>query len=165
MNREENISTEQKRYHLAQINISRMLAPITDPLMADFVAQLQIINAIADASPGFVWRLQSEDNGNATSIRAYEDERILVNFSVWESIEALSHYVYSSQHGAVMRSRRRWFEKSDQPNLALWWIEAGHIPTIEEAKERLEHLRDCGSTSYAFSFAKPFSPPCQALVI
>lgn len=152
--------TKQERYHLAQVNIARMRAPLNDPLMVDFVAQLQTINAIADASSGFVWRLESE-GGDATSIRAFEDERILVNLSVWESIEALSNYVYRSQHGAAMHARRRWFEKSSQPTLALWWVVAGHIPTLEEAKERLDHLRQQGSTTYAFSFAKPFPCPKQ----
>ena len=146
---------QQEGYHLAQVNIARMLAPLTNPLMVDFVAQLQKINAIADTSPGFVWRLQSED-GDATSIRGFDDDLILVNLTVWESIKALSDYVYRSQHGAVMRDRHRWFEKSNQPTSALWWIIAGHIPTIESAKERLEHLRHHGSTPHAFSFAKPF---------
>ena len=156
--------TQQEQYHLAQINIARMCAPLTAPLMVDFAAQLQEINAIADASPGFVWRLQSED-GDATNIRAFDDEQILVNLSIWESIEALRDYVYRSQHGEVMRDRYRWFEKSHQPTLALWWIVAGHIPTIEEAKERLEYLRHHGSSPYAFSFAKPFPNPSQALTI
>ncbi|BAZ17804.1 hypothetical protein NIES4071_96840 [Calothrix sp. NIES-4071] len=149
---------EQKNYHLAQVNISRMLAPLTDPIMAEFVANLEAINSEADTSPGFVWRLQNE-NGNATDIRLSDDELILVNLSVWESLEALSKYVYRSQHGEIMRKRRSWFEHSNQPLFALWWIEAGQIPTVEEAKQRLEYLRKHGSTSYAFSFAKPFPRP------
>jgi hypothetical protein len=151
----------QGRSHLAQINIAKMLAPITDPVMADFVAQLSTINAIADTSSGFVWRLKSEDNGNATNIRAFDDEFLLVNLSVWESFESLFNYVYRSQHLQVMGDRRRWFERSNEPTLALWWVVAGHIPTLEEAKERLEHLRQQGSTSYAFSFARSFPPPSQ----
>lgn len=148
-----------QQYYLAQANIATMRVPLDEPLMADFVAQLQAINALADTSPGFVWRLQSDNTGNATSIRAYEDERILFNLSVWESIEALSDYVYRSQHGTVMRNRRRWFEQSDRPNLVLWWVFVGHIPTVEEAKERLEHLQKHGSSPYAFSFGKPFPSP------
>ncbi len=144
-------------YHLAQVNIATMLAPLSDPTMADFVAQLQQINQIADISPGFVWRLQ-EDDGNATSLRAYEDERILFNLSVWESVAALSGYVYRSQHGAAMRDRRRWFAKSDLPTMALWWIPIGSLPTVPEAKARLEYLRQHGSTAYAFSFRQPVAP-------
>lgn len=149
-------------YQLAQVNIATMLAPLSDPIMADFVAQLQQINQIADASPGFVWRLQ--EDGNATSIRAYPDERILFNLSVWKSIEALSAYVYRSQHGAAMRDRRRWFAPSDLPTMALWWIPAGTIPSVSEAKTRLDYLRQHGSTAYAFSFRQPFAPEA-ALVI
>jgi len=148
-----------KQYHLAQFNVATMRAPLDAPLMADFVAQLQTINALADASPGFVWRLQSESTTDATSIRAYENERILLNLSVWESMAALKNYVYRSQHAVVMRSRRRWFEKSDQQNLVLWWIPAGHIPTVAEAKERLEYLRSRGYSPYAFSFNQPFPSP------
>lgn len=147
-------------FHLAQLNIARMLAPLSDPLMADFVAQLHNMNVIADASPGFVWRLQ-DDEGDATNIRAFDDDRILVNLSVWESVEALSDYVYRSQHGGVMRDRRRWFERSDQPTFVLWWVPAGQMPTLAQAEDRLEHLRRQGATEYAFSFAKPFSPPAQ----
>lgn len=146
------------QHHLAQLNIAHMLAPLSDPLMADFVAQLDQMNAIADSSPGFVWRLQ-DAAGDATAIRAYDDPLILVNLSVWESVEALSAYVYRSQHGAAMRDRRRWFHKSAQPTFALWWVPAGHLPTLAEAKERLTHLCQHGVTPYAFSFAKPFPSP------
>jgi hypothetical protein len=147
-----------EQYYLAQLNIALMRAPLNDPLMADFVAQLDAINAIADNSPGFVWRLQDQA-GNATGIHAYDDERMLVNLTVWQSIAALSAYVYRSQHGEVMRDRRRWFEKSDQLTFVLWWIPAGHLPGLEEAKERLEHLRRHGATAYAFSFKTPFPSP------
>ena len=98
------------QYHVAQINIARMLAPIDEPLMADFVAQLPSINALAESSPGFVWRLQSE-GGDATSIKVYEDDMVIINLTVWESVEALRQYVYKSAHSGVMRDRRRWFEK------------------------------------------------------
>jgi hypothetical protein len=149
---------QQKDYHLAQVNISQMLAPLTEPLMAEFVAQLEAINATADATPGFVWRLKNE-GGNATNIRAFDDDLILINLSVWESIEALSNYVYRSKHGAMIRKRRNWFKHCNKPTVALWWIEFGEIPTIEEAKERLEHLQQNDSAPYAFSFAKPFPKP------
>lgn len=145
-------------YHLAQINIARMLAPIDDPVMADFVARLAPINALAEESPGYVWRLQSE-SGDATSIKVYDDEMIIINLTVWESPEALRQYVYKSAHSNVMRDRRRWFEKFDGPYYAMWWILAGHLPSPEEGKERLEHLHQHGETAFAFSFKKIFPPP------
>jgi Domain of unknown function (DUF3291) len=147
-------------YHLAQVNIARMVAPLSDPLMAGFVAKLDEINALADASPGFSWRLQTPE-GNATAFHAYEDDLILFNMSVWTSLEALSHYVYAleSEHRQVMKQRRRWFERFDGPYMALWWIPESHIPTIEEAKARLESLRLSGDTAFAFSFKHPFPAP------
>ena len=145
-------------YHLAQINIGRILAPIDDPLMADFVSQLPPINALADTTPGFVWRLQT-DSGDATSIRVYDDEMVAINMSVWESVDALREYVYKSAHHGVLRDRKRWFEKFDGHYYALWWVPAGHIPTTQEAKERLEHLRERGESEYAFSFSRVFPEP------
>ena len=145
-------------YHIAQINIGRILAAIDDPLMAEFVLQLAPINAIADSTPGFVWRLQT-DSGDATSIRIYDDDRIAINMSVWESVDALREFAYKSQHAGVMRDRKRWFEKFDGPYMAMWWIPAGHIPTPQEGRERLEHLRQHGDTSYAFSFKNIFPQP------
>src|SRR5215471_12224675 len=117
------------KYHIAQVNIGRILAPLDDPMIAEFVALLDEINAIADRSPGFVWRLQTE-SGNATDFRPYEDDRILLNLSVWESVEQLKEYVYRGAHSEVMRRRREWFEKFDGPFTALWWVEACKIPTI-----------------------------------
>jgi hypothetical protein len=148
-------------YHLAQINIARLLAPIDDPLLAEFVAQLAPINALADHSPGFVWRLQTE-SGDATSIKVYDDDMIIVNLTVWESVEALREFAYKSVHAGVMRDRKRWLEKFDGPYMALWWIPAGHIPSTQEAKERLEHLREHGDSKYAFSFQYPFPSPAGA---
>lgn len=147
-----------KKYHVAQVNIGRMLAPLDDPTMAGFVEMLDEINALADRSPGFVWRLQTEE-GDATSLRPYEDERILFNLSVWENIEDLKSYVYKSAHADVMRNRRDWFEKFDGMYLALWWVEAGHIPTIAEAKERLEYLSENGESEMAFTFKRIFPAP------
>lgn len=144
-------------YHLAQVNIARMRAPLDDPLMADFVARLDEINALADRSPGFIWRLQSEGGeAPATYLRPYEDERILFNLSVWESIEQLKEYVYTTAHGEVMRKRREWFEKFKGMYQALWWVKAGHIPTVAEAKQRLEYLEAHGETAHAFIFKRTF---------
>lgn len=148
-------------YHLAQINIALMLARIDDPVMADFVAQLPPINALAEASPGFVWRLQSE-SGDATSIKVYNDDMVIINLTVWGSAEALREYVYKSSHSGLMRERRRWFEKFDGPYYALWWIPAGHLPDPGEGKERLEYLREHGDTPYAFSFKHVFPKPVEA---
>src|SRR5688572_22475088 len=145
------------RYHIAQINIARMRAPIDGPVMADFVAQLAPINALAEESPGFVWRLHSE-GGDATSIKVYDDEMIIINLTVWESVEALREYVYKSAHSRVMRDRRRWFEKFEGPYYALWWVSAGHIPDPQDGKERLEYLREHGDSAFAFSFKKVFDP-------
>jgi hypothetical protein len=114
-------------WHVAQVNVGRLLAPIDSPQLAAFVAMLDPINALADGSPGFVWRLQTED-GDATAIRAFDDERILVNMSVWKSIDALGRFVYASRHLEVMRRRRAWFEKMAESFLALWWIPAGTSP-------------------------------------
>ena len=148
-------------FHLAQINVARMLAPLDEPLMADFVAQLPPINALAEQSPGFVWRLQSE-YGDATSFKVYGDELIIVNMTVWESLETLREYVYNSAHSGAMRDRRRWFEKFEGPYYALWWIRAAQLPTIEQAMARLKYLQKHGETAYAFSFRQVFPKPVKA---
>ena len=147
-------------YHLAQINIARMLAPIDDPIMSEFVAQLSPINALADESPGFVWRLQSE-SGDATSIKIYDDELIIINITVWESVESLREFAYRSAHVGVMRDRKRWFEIFDDPYYALWWIPAGELPSAEEGKERLDRLRENGDSAFAFSFKNVFAKPSE----
>jgi hypothetical protein len=144
-------------FHLAQLNIARFKLPMDDPAMAGFVEQLDPINALADEAPGFVWRLQTEA-GNATDIHAFEDDLMLVNMSVWESIEALAEFVYRSEHVGVMRRRREWAERMTDAYMVLWWIPAGAIPTVEEAKERLAQLREYGPTPGAFTFKKRFTP-------
>ena len=138
-------------FHLAQVNIARMKAPLDGPEMAGFVARLDEINALADRAEGFVWRLQTPE-GNATYLRPYDDERILVNLSVWESIEALKNYAYRTAHAELLRDRRQWFEHFDGAYMAMWWVPAGHIPGVDEAKERLEHLRAHGPSERAFTF-------------
>ena len=142
-------------YHLAQINIARMVAPLTDPMMAGFVNQLDAINALAEESPGFIWRLQTED-GDATALRVFDDERILVNMSVWETVEALYEYTYRAGHAGVFRDRKQWFERLVGPHLALWWIPAGHTPSPEEGKQRLALLAAQGPTPEAFTFKHRF---------
>jgi hypothetical protein len=148
-----------KRFHLAQANIGRFRAPLEDPIMEGFRMQLDPINALADESPGFVWRLQTEE-GNATGIRPdAEDALMAINMSVWESLESLQRFVYKSAHLETLRARKQWFEPIDGPILVLWWVEAGHIPTVEEARERLRHLKANGPTSHAFTFRTPFPGP------
>ena len=137
-----------------------MRAPVDAPLLQDFVARLPEINALAEASPGFVWRLQSDD-GDATAIHPYGDPMILFNLSVWQSVEALRDYAYRSGHAGVYREREKWFEKMDAPSAALWWIQAGRVPSPEEAVARLEHLGRRGPTAEAFSFRQTF-PPSKA---
>jgi hypothetical protein len=149
-------------YHLAQVNIARMLAPLTDPLMAGFVAELDSINALADNSPGFIWRLQTPE-GNATDIRPYEDELILVNLSLWASLNDLLAFVYKSRHRHILQQRQQWFQRFDGPYVALWWVPSGHIPTVEEAKERLSYLSANSETPYAFSLKKQFPAPVSNL--
>jgi len=141
--------------HIAQVNIARMKAPLEDPVMAGFVARLDEINALADRSPGFVWRLQT-DAGNATYLRPYDDDRILFNLSVWDSIESLKRYVYYTAHVEVFRQRQAWFEKFAGAYLALWWVPQGHVPGVDEAKKRLAHLEEHGPSPFAFTFKQPF---------
>lgn len=139
-------------HHLAQLNISRMNAPDIDhPIMADFVAQLDAINALAEQSDGFIWRLTGDGN-DATNLRPFDDDRIIVNMSVWESLDKLQAFVFRSLHTEVMKDRRKWFEKPKAMMTVLWWIPAGHIPTIAEAKERLAHLNTHGPGPKAFTF-------------
>jgi hypothetical protein len=149
-----------QQWNLAQVNIASMKAPIDSPLMSSFVARLDEINALAEASPGFVWRLKSDD-GNATSIRAYDDERILFNLSVWQDVETLQHYVYKTMHVEVMKQRKQWFDAMGQMHYALWWVRRGHTPSVTEARERLGHLQQNGPSAHAFGFAKVFEVGCM----
>jgi uncharacterized protein DUF3291 len=144
-------------HHLAQLNVGRTVAPIDDPLLEEFVANLDPINGLGDASPGFVWRLQDEF-GAATTIRAFDDPLTIVNLTVWESIETLREFAYRSAHVEFLRRRREWFVPFGGPSLVLWWVPAGHRPTIEEARGRLEQLTADGPTPDAFTLKVPFPP-------
>ena len=149
------------QYHIAQVNIGRVKAPVEDPIMAGFVARLDEINALAERSPGFVWRLQTSE-GNATYFRPYpEDDRVLINMSVWETIESLQHYVYQTAHAELLRQRQAWFEKFAGSYTALWWVPAGHLPGMDEATKRLAHLEKHGPTQFAFTFKATFEPDEQ----
>jgi hypothetical protein len=155
-------------YVVAQVNIGRLAAPLDSPQLADFVAGLDPVNAVADAAPGFVWRLQTED-GNATALRVFEqdaegaDGGILVNMSTWETVEDLAAFVYGEAHLAVLRRRREWFERLKDAYAALWWVPRGHIPTTAEAEERVKHLRANGPTPHAFTLRVHFPPPGSGL--
>jgi hypothetical protein len=146
-------------HHLAQLNIARPRFPLDSPEMADFVNRLEEINALADAAPGFVWRLVDVDGTDATSLRPYGPD-VMVNMSVWESVEALYEYAYRSTHLDVVRRRREWFDHDGQPEYAvLWWVPAGALPRLEEARDRLDLLSRYGPTAQAFTFRNRFPPP------
>jgi hypothetical protein len=142
--------------HLAQLNIGRLVAPNDDPQVAEFMAALEPINALADASPGFVWRLQ-DDSGNATSIHAFDDESIIVNMSVWKSLADLRAFVYATEHKRYLARRREWFQVFAGLYVVLWHVPLGHIPTTAEAQERLTHLEQHGPTPHAFTFRGSFA--------
>jgi heme-degrading monooxygenase HmoA len=138
--------------HLAQVNIALPREPIDAPLLRDFVAALDPVNARADDAPGFVWRMQTEDGDN-TAVKGFGDDRLIVNMSVWESLDALRAFVYRDRsHLAIMRRRREWFVKHAEAFQVLWWVPEGHIPTVREAEEKLAHLREHGPTPDAFTF-------------
>jgi hypothetical protein len=145
-------------YELAQLNIGIIKGPMDSPIMAEFAANLARINALADASPGFVWRLQTEA-GDATAIRPFENENMLLNMSVWRDADSLRRFVYRSAHSDILRRRREWFEPIRQAILVLWWVPEGHRPSVEEAIARLTLLREKGATPEAFTFRQTFPPP------
>ena len=142
---------------LAQLNIATALAPLDSPQLAEFVDNLDRINAIAEQSPGFIWRLK-DDTGNATDIQAFDNPLTIVNMSVWQDVEALKTFMFMTDHLGFMKRKAQWFEKSPQATYVLWWIDADHQPTIAEAKEKLAYLRDHGESPAAFSFKQVFLP-------
>jgi hypothetical protein len=148
-------------WHVAQLNVGRIVAPTDSPVLADFMAALDRINALAEQSPGFVWRLQG-DSGNATELLATPDPYFLINMSVWESIETLFEFVYRSAHTGLMVRRREWFERPVEAYQVLWWVPAGYLPSPKEALARLDHLRAHGASPYAFTFKEHYPPPYDA---
>lgn len=144
-------------FNLAQLNIAQLAAPLDSPALADFVANLDRINALADGAPGFVWRLQTE-TGDATTVK-YFGENFVVNMSVWDTVQSLNDFVYRSGHIEIMRRRREWFEKPREAHMVLWWVPPDHIPSLEEGEERLRHLRMHGPTQRAFTFKQSFPAP------
>ena len=147
--------------HLAQLNVGRLRAPMDDPIIDDFRTNLDRINAMAEVSPGYVWRLQ-DDSGNATGIKPFGDNLELVNLTVWESIDALAEFTYRTGHVDFLRRRREFFEVPTRAILCLWWIPEGTIPTVDDAIARLGHLRAHGPTPTAFNFRQRFEPDGDA---
>ena len=144
------------KYHLAQVNIAKMLAPIDNPVMADFVNNLDRINALAEESEGFIWRLKDDEN-NATALKIFEDDFLIVNMSVWTSIETLFSFTYQTAHTEIFKRKKEWFSKMPEMHMACWYIPEGEIPSTEEAKNRLAYLNNHGETPYAFTFKSKFS--------
>lgn len=146
-------------YHLAQINVARIKGvSIEDPIMKEFVDNLDRVNKVAENTEGFVWRLKDEGN-NATSFNPYNDEQVIINISVWETIEALEHFVYQTLHTDFLKRRKEWFTKYGKANMAMWWIPKGMFPSIEDSVERLDLLQNQGPSMHAFDFRKRFNPP------
>ena len=144
------------QYHIAQINIGRLVAPLDDPIMADFTNNLVTINTLGAQTPGFVWQLQNEA-GDLTDFRILDDDMLLVNMTVWESPDALFEFAYKSHHVEFFRRRREWFlPLTDLPELTLWWVLAGHLPTLDEAGAKILYLRDHGPTPLAFTLKQRF---------
>lgn len=148
-------------WHLVEMNVGTTLYPLDDPRIAGFVNKLDEVNALAEAAPGFVWRLQSQ-SGNATDIKTSDDPNFIVNMSVWSSIESLFDFVYKTAHRTVMVQRREWFSPSKGAYMVVWWVPAGTVPTVDEGLARLAELEANGPTARAFTFRQKFPPPDSA---
>ncbi len=144
-------------FHLAQVNIAKMLAPMDSPVMADFANNLDRINALAEKSEGFVWRLKDEDGKDATSLKVFDDDFIIVNMSVWHSLDTLFQFTYASDHVEIFKRKKEWFHKMTDMHMAFWYVEAGSFPSPEEANERLKYLNLNGETPYAFTFKSKYT--------
>jgi hypothetical protein len=153
------------RHHLAQVNIARSHAPFADASMASLVERIAEINALAERSKGFVWRFKAPEDGSRW-FAPFEDyfvpfaqERFFFNMSVWESIEDLKHYVFRTAHSELLKGRQHWMGEFEKAALAMWWIRAGHVPTVAEARAKLEQVQQLGPTSDAFTLATVFPKP------
>lgn len=162
MSRDPNLTAEEpvSHYHLAHLNIARALADLESETMSGFVSRLDEINALADHSPGFVWRLQDEED-EVAALALFNDPMLIVNLSVWESIETLRAFVYGTAHVELIRDREAWFGKLDDAHMVLWWVPGGHIPTVVEAREKLQLIRENGPGPRAFTFGKSYPPIIQ----
>ncbi|NDZ80730.1 DUF3291 domain-containing protein [Streptomyces sp. SID10853] len=149
-------------FQLAQVNVGRIVAPLDGPLLADFVAQLPEINALADSADGFVWRLVDDGGADSTGLRPDgHDDLLLINCSVWESVEALKEFTYRSDHLRLLGRRREWFRRMSEHHQAMWWVPAGHRPTAAEAMARIGLLREHGESPDAFTFRTPYPAPAS----
>ena len=147
------------KYQLAEINIARMKgASINDPIMKEFVDNLDKVNKLAEISPGFVWRFK-DDSNNATSFNPYNDEQVIINISVWESIEYLENYMYKTLHADFLKRRKEWFHRYGKVSMAMWWTPTGKFPTVQEAVDHLDYLEKNGATEKAFDFKTKFNCP------
>jgi hypothetical protein len=152
------------QYHLAEINIAKMKGvDINDPIMKEFVDNLDLVNTLAEKSEGFVWRLKDESS-NATNLNPYNDEQIIVNVSVWENIETLEQYMYKTFHSEFLKRRKEWFLKFGKAHTAMWWIPAGQVPTLEEAVEKLDYLQQNGPSKLVFDLRNKFPAPTEKTV-
>ncbi|MEW2303576.1 DUF3291 domain-containing protein [Streptomyces sp. NPDC006655] len=146
-------------FHLAQVNVGRIIAPLDGPELADFVALQPEINELADRSPGFVWRMVDDEGADATGVRPDQnDDLLLINCSVWESVEALRDFTYHTDHLRVLSRRREWFSRMAEAHQALWWVPAGHRPSVAEALERVAMVRAQGPGPSAFTFRESYPP-------
>ena len=145
------------KYQLAELNVAALKAPLDSPELKDFVDNLDRINALAEATPGFVWRLKGDGN-DATSLRPLGDN-VIVNLSTWRDVDSLRHYVYKTAHVEILKRKREWFTRMADAYMTLWWVPEGHQPPVAEAVARLQHLRAHGATAEAFTFGEAFSAP------
>ncbi|MGW9593098.1 DUF3291 domain-containing protein [Streptomyces chartreusis] len=150
-------TTPEPAFELAQVNIGRLKAPLDSPQLKDFVDNLDPVNADAEAADGFVWRLK-DDSGDATDVPVFGDEWLIINLTVWRDTNALTAYMYQGRHREMLARRREWFERVQEAMTALWWVPAGHRPTVAEAESRLLHLRTNGPTPHAFTLRTSFPP-------
>lgn len=148
-------------HHLAQCNLGRVVEPLDQPEMAEFVAALEPVNALAETSPGFVWRLTDDDGGSSSyvEIPGSDDPLLIINYSIWEDVESLEHFMFKSGHVAYLRRRGEWFVKTDLPTSVAWWVPVGTIPDVAEAYRKVIHLRENGPTETAFTISKPWPRP------
>jgi hypothetical protein len=150
---------QMNHYKIAEINVARMKwVNINDPMMKEFVENLDKVNSIAEMSEGFIWRLK-DDNNNATSLNPFDDEQIIINVSVWENLEKLENFMYKTFHSEFLKRRKEWFQQYGKAHTALWWVQHGHFPTLQEAIANLDYLQKNGPTQKVFDLKNKFPPP------
>jgi hypothetical protein len=148
-------------YHLAQYNVGRLHQPLDHAETAEFIAALEPINEIAEASPGFVWRLKDDDglSSSFVAVEGIDDPLLVVNYSIWTDFESLRHFMYKSGHASYLRRRTEWFEPASEPTALCWWTPSGTIPHVDEAQRRLEHMQANGPSDQGWPLTKPLDQP------